>query len=430
MVLFIFILGLSIGSFLNVLIDRLPRNESILGRSYCESCKKSLSWKDLIPVLSFIYLRGRCRYCRTPFSYNYPLVELLTGVLFVFTYLYLNKPISNFQFPPLLQGFAGQAMFNFSPDPIYSLLSTLYYLIVVSSLIVIFFADLKYGIIPDKIVFPAIIVSFAYLFITHPPAGDAGNSLILNHLLSALGDFLFFLFIYLITKGKGMGLGDVKLAFLMGLVLGFPGTVLALYIAFLTGGFIGIILILWKKKKVKIRNSVWPVFSKWVPSRFIFSRSNNTADNTGSTGFTLIEVLIVIGLIGILSAAFLVLVNPKAQLEKARDSQRRSHLRQIQSALEVYRADCGAYPDSLGTSLTASCNSSSVTYMQTVPTDPSTGSSYYYCTTAGLCASSTSLYSLYACIENVSDTGDSLDGPPLSLGCPSGTSKYIKYSNP
>ncbi len=185
-----------------------------------------------------------------------------------------------------------------------------------------------------------------------------------------------------------------------------------------------------EEKKVKIRNSVWPVFSKWVPSKFIFSRSNNTADNTGSTGFTLIEVLIVIGLIGILSAAFLVLVNPKAQLEKARDSQRRSHLRQIQSALEVYRADCGAYPDSLGTSLTASCNSSSVTYMQTVPTDPSTGSSYYYCTTAGLCASSTSLYSLYACIENASDTGDSLDGPPLSLGCPSGTSKYIKYSNP
>lgn len=163
-------------------------------------------------------------------------------------------------------------------------------------------------------------------------------------------------------------------------------------------------------------------------SKFIFSRPNNS----GNWAFTLIEILIVVALIGVLSAAFIILINPKAQLQKARDSQRKSHLRQNQSALEVYRADCGAYPtpvsNSLGSSLTASCNGPLVTYMQAVPVDPKTRNSYYYCTTAGLCASSTNLYSLYACIENTSDP-ESSPNPPAALGCPSG-SEYIRYSNP
>ncbi len=207
----------------------------MLGRSYCENCKKTLSWKDLIPVLSFVYLRGQCRYCHAPLSYQYPIVELLTGALFGFTYFYVfQTTIFNFQF----------SIFNEIINHNSLIINLLYYLFIVSSMIVIFFSDLKHGIIPDKIVVPTVFVSFVYLFINH-------NSLILNHLLSALGAFLFFLFIYLITKGRGMGFGDVKLAFLTGLVLGFPGTVLALYIAFLTGGFIGIILILWKKKKLK-----------------------------------------------------------------------------------------------------------------------------------------------------------------------------------
>lgn len=167
-------------------------------------------------------------------------------------------------------------------------------------------------------------------------------------------------------------------------------------------------------------------------NKFIFSRSNNS----GYNGFTLIEVLIVVAIIGVLSASFLILINPQRQLQKSRDSQRRSHLRQIQSALEVYRADCGAYPIPSSNSVPSplvsavSCTGAAATYMQSVPTDPKTKNLYYYCTTTGLCASTSSLYSLYACIENASDTGDSLDGPPSSLGCPSGTLKYIKYSNP
>jgi prepilin signal peptidase PulO-like enzyme (type II secretory pathway) len=124
------------------------------------------------------------------------------------------------------------------------ILTLIYYLFIVSSLIVVFFADLKYGIIPDKIIYPAILVSAAYLFINH-------QSLIINHLLTAVGAFTFFLLLFLVTRGRGMGFGDVKLVILLGLLLGFPKIVVAFYIAFLTGAIIGIILILWGKKKLR-----------------------------------------------------------------------------------------------------------------------------------------------------------------------------------
>jgi prepilin signal peptidase PulO-like enzyme (type II secretory pathway) len=113
----------------------------------------------------------------------------------------------------------------------------------------VFFADIKYGIIPDKIVFPAIVVSLLYLFMLHnsyfSPRGEAG----MIHLLSGSGAFLFFLILYLATKGRGMGFGDVKLVFLLGFFLGWPNVIVAFYIAFLTGAILGCILILWGKKK-------------------------------------------------------------------------------------------------------------------------------------------------------------------------------------
>ena len=123
------------------------------------------------------------------------------------------------------------------------LISWAYYLFIISCLIAIFFADLKYGIIPDKIIFPAIIVSFLYLILNT-------NYLILPYLLSAFGACFFFLFLFLITKRRGMGFGDVKFAFLMGLILGFPKIVVGLYVAFLTGAIVGCILIAWRKKKL------------------------------------------------------------------------------------------------------------------------------------------------------------------------------------
>ena len=237
----VFLLGLATGSFLNVLIDRLPKEEPVLmGRSYCDHCHHKLSWYDLIPLLSFVLLRGRCRYCQKRISWQYPLVELVTGVLFV------------------LGSFGNLGRFG------ESLISLCYLFFVICSLIVIFFTDLKYGIIPDKVVFPAIglVVLFHLMrvFCFVPPSEESrslschlGGGTSPGHLggvlLAGLAVAAFFGLLVILTKGRGMGMGDVKLALLMGLFLGFPKILIALYFAFLTGALVSVILILGKKKK-------------------------------------------------------------------------------------------------------------------------------------------------------------------------------------
>lgn len=227
---FIWLVGLCIGSFLNVLIYRLPRGISVKrGRSFCPNCRKKISWYDNIPLLSFAMLGGRCRFCRSPISFRYPLVELITGLL---TLLIFNSKflISN-QF----------LIFNFKT--VADLVLTL---LLVWGLIVIFFIDLEHQVIPDEILLPIILLFLVKqilysLFFIH-------NSLLII-LLPPLLSFVFMFSIYLITKGKGMGFGDVKLAFLMGLVLGYPKIIVAFYLAFLTGAFLGLILVVVKKVK-------------------------------------------------------------------------------------------------------------------------------------------------------------------------------------
>ena len=211
----IFIFGLAIGSFLNVVIFRLGTNESILvGRSHCPKCGAILKWYDLIPALSFLIQKGKCRYCEKKISFQYPIVEIITGFLFV---LILSK---------------------FGLDSLIT-----YYLLLISCfLIVIFVYDLKNYLILDKIVFPAIIIVLFYqVFI--------GN--FLNPFLSALLASGFFLSLVLISKGKWMGMGDVKFAILMGLILGWPNILLALFLSFFSGAIIGIVLILFGKKGLK-----------------------------------------------------------------------------------------------------------------------------------------------------------------------------------
>ena len=224
-VFLLFVIGVCVGSFLNVLIDRIPREESVVkGRSHCEKCKKNLEWHDLIPLFSFIFLRGKCRFCRSSIGLYYPIVELTTGLLFVFSFLLL--PDGSIKYQVL---------------SIKYLLFWIYYFFIISSLIVIFFTDLKYGIIPDKIIYPAIFVSSLFLIFQYP-------GIPISNFLSAVGGFVFFFLLFLITKGKGMGFGDVKLVFLMGLFLGFPKIIAVLYISFLTGAIVSLILVLGKKK--------------------------------------------------------------------------------------------------------------------------------------------------------------------------------------
>jgi len=220
--LFIFILGLIVGSFLNCVIYRLEQGKSFVGgRSFCPHCKHVLGGLDLIPVLSFLILRGKCRYCQKPISLQYPLVELATAILFVSIF-----------------------RLQFGGDPFSAIFSGL----VACFLIIIFVYDLKYYIIPDKVVYPAIAVALIFNF----------QFLIFNQfpvfkfsILSAVGAAAFFLFIVLVSKGKWMGVGDIKLAFLMGLVLGFPNILVALFLAFFIGAIIGIGLIVFGRKTFK-----------------------------------------------------------------------------------------------------------------------------------------------------------------------------------
>jgi prepilin signal peptidase PulO-like enzyme (type II secretory pathway) len=222
-----FLFGLAVGSFLNVLIYRLPRGLKFAGgRSFCPKCHHKISWFDNIPIFSFIFLGGKCRHCHSPISWKYPGVELITGIVTVI--------ILNFKFEILNQFLTS----NFK-----NILEVFLYLILVWSLIVIFFIDLEHQIIPDEILFPVIVLFLLFFLATDY------QLLVSNYLLPALGSFLFLFIIWAVTRGRGMGFGDVKLAFLMGLCLGFPRIILAFYIAFLTGAMIGVILILFKKKK-------------------------------------------------------------------------------------------------------------------------------------------------------------------------------------
>lgn len=225
----LFILGASIGSFLGVLIDRLPKEKSINGRSKCDLCHHQLGWNDLIPILSFLSLKGRCRYCKKKLSLFFPLIEIITAAMFVFVF-----------FIPGL-----------SKSPIS--LASFAWLGIISSLIVIFFADLKYQIIPDSI-------QLSLLVFAHLLKISQGISLaaLLPCYLDALIVSLPILLLYLTTRGRGMGFGDVKLVFVMGFLLGVKGGLLAIYFGFILGAVVGLFLIFLRKKKIKSKIAFGP----------------------------------------------------------------------------------------------------------------------------------------------------------------------------
>lgn len=231
--LLLFVLGLVIGSFLNSVVYRLETEQQFLsGRSFCPECKHQLAWFDLIPLASFLFLRGHCRYCKKPISWQYPLVELATGLIFASCFL--------FQFPA--------ADFIFSWPGLAFLLRLIYLLVVSSFLIAIFIFDFKHYLIPDEFIYSAIIIGLLYQSYEIFTFGLTSS---FSPLASATGAATGFAAIYLVTKRKGLGFGDVKLAFLMGLFLDFPDIVVALCFAFFSGAILGIVLMLAKKKSLK-----------------------------------------------------------------------------------------------------------------------------------------------------------------------------------
>lgn len=214
-VLLVFIFGAVVGSFLNVVIDRLSTGRSIVyGRSYCEGCKKTLKAYDLLPIVSYLILRGKCRYCKAKISVRILIVETLSAIIFASIYLsVVSSSIS--VLPGIVLG------------------------VIILCFVGIFFADLEYGIIPDFLVIVSTFASLIYIVAT--------GQLVFPHVVTGLITLLFFVLLFVITRGKGMGLGDVKLSFVLGFFLGFPSIIVALYLAFLTGAGVSIILVVWKK---------------------------------------------------------------------------------------------------------------------------------------------------------------------------------------
>ena len=226
---FVFIFGLICGSFLNSVVWRLYTGKSFLvGRSICPKCGHKLAWYDLIPVFSFILLKGKCRYCHQKISWQYPLVEIATGLVFL---LIFNNQLS---------------MIN---NQLLLIINLIYYFIIASFLIILFVYDLKHFILPDRIIYPAIILVLLYYLFRVLYLGHW--NLFIPPLLSALGAAAFFLLLYLVSQGKWIGFGDVKLGFLLGLILSWPQILTALFLAYVIGGIIGVGLILARKKQMK-----------------------------------------------------------------------------------------------------------------------------------------------------------------------------------
>ncbi|MCX6806956.1 MAG: prepilin peptidase [Candidatus Berkelbacteria bacterium] len=217
MLYFSFILGLLFGSFLNVVILRLEKEEKGIfnGRSKCPKCNKVLSWYELIPIISFILQGGKCRNCKKSISWQYPLVEFLTG--FVFAILYWKFG------------------FSFSSPTLFALSSVL---------IVLFVSDLRTQTIPDIIAYIGIGLAVVYVLLN--PLSSMFYALI-----GAVIAGGFFAFLVLISKETWMGQGDIKIGIIMGLILGYPNVLVALFIAYFFGALVGIFLIITKKKTMR-----------------------------------------------------------------------------------------------------------------------------------------------------------------------------------
>lgn len=218
------VLGLLIGSAINAIVWRLYVGRSWAhGRSMCPDCEHPLAARDLVPVASWVLLRGRCRYCRRRIHWQYPLVELLTAAAFTLSAVVL------------------------SPSTLFGYFSLAGWLVMLTLLIILAVYDARWMILPDKVMVPAIIIALGlvmtYAFLTRSSGMLAGP------LLAAFLAGGFFLLLAVGTKGRGMGGGDVKLVFLMGLILGLKATAVALLVAFNVAAVVGVVLILTHRKK-------------------------------------------------------------------------------------------------------------------------------------------------------------------------------------
>jgi leader peptidase (prepilin peptidase)/N-methyltransferase len=256
-----FVLGTVVGSFVNAAVYRI-RHKLPLGRarSHCPHCKHQLAAQDLIPILSFLLLKGKCRYCGKPISLQYPTVELLTGLLFAGNFVY----------------FFGLAA---SLHPAYGdIVSFAVRLIFITILMILFWYDLLYMEIPDRVVLPGIIIALlgniAVVAVSFWDFWNLTAKLPIGKYLLARSDFwqghlwdltspyvyglglglglaVIFYLIVLLSRERAMGGGDIKLAVLLGLILPWPYLIPALYSGFLIGALVGLGLVLSSRGKMR-----------------------------------------------------------------------------------------------------------------------------------------------------------------------------------
>ncbi len=228
-ILFSFMFGTIIGSFLNVVVWRLPQGETLIGRSQCPSCKRTLGPLELVPILSFLVQKGRCLGCRTHIFFRYMLIEILTGLLFAGAWVCIG--------PTDLVGFLELARVWFG----------------ISVFVCVFIIDLEHYLILDKVIFPATGILLVFNLALGIVQGSLTNfdGILISGIIAALAAFFVFFCLWAISFGKWLGFGDVKLMIVMGLFLGWPVVWVAVLLAFYLGASVSIVLLALKKKGLK-----------------------------------------------------------------------------------------------------------------------------------------------------------------------------------
>lgn len=220
MIILIIIYGLIIGSFLNVCIYRIPREESIaFPSSHCPKCGTSLRWYDNIPLFSYIILGGKCRHCKVSISLQYPIVEALNAFLYVVLFIHFRMTID-----------------------------FIFYALISSVLVIITFIDLKEMIIPDILVLIILVLSVLHKTLNYFILGISPQ--ILNSLGGLLLAGTIFLLIVILSRG-GMGGGDVTLIGALGFIMGVKKILVTIFLSFILGAFLSLILLAIKIKTKK-----------------------------------------------------------------------------------------------------------------------------------------------------------------------------------
>ncbi len=242
---FIFVLGTAIGSFLSVVIHRMRENKKgiFLSRSVCPHCNTKLKARHLIPVFSFIFLKGKCAYCKKTISKSYVLIELITGLLFLLTFTKFNFLV--------VQSASANAFFtNYSINWLV-FEQFLIYAVLFSFLVAILFYDTLYQEIPDQFSLPAIAVAIVNSIIIGTPGT-------VDMVIGALAFFAFFGIQIIISRGTWIGGGDLRMGILIGALFGIKFGLMALMLAYLIGAIVSVILIIIGKAGSKTKIAFAP----------------------------------------------------------------------------------------------------------------------------------------------------------------------------